>query len=250
MIKRNKSRKPKNKVTKPKNKSRKPKKAKGSSHFISVKSFTRRLREKSKRMKEIRIKKARVFKNKKKIQEKIKKIKKKEIQEIQAAIKAELEKEKYPAIDDDNIAIGTMLVSKFNAPIDIILEILKQSKELEEEDKKNKKIRSDKIDKIKNFLIKINEDEEEKFILNDLLPDISSLSNINEIIKKLENLKENLQSTHIDYLIKIDNDIDNIENILDKLYVLLDSFLLDEHPNEETIQQILTSLEEYQQNYD
>ena len=248
MIKRNKSRKPKNKVTKPKNKSRKPKKAKGSSHFISVKSFTRRLREKSKRRKEIRIKKARVFKNKKKIQEKIKKIKKKEIQEIQAAIKAELEKEKYPAIDDDNIAIGTMLVSKFNAPIDIILEILKQSRELEEEDKK-KKIRSYKIDKIKNFLIKINEDEEEKFILNDLLPDISSLSNINEIIKKLEKLKENLQSTHID-LIKIDNDIHNIENILDKLYELLDSFLLDEHPNEETIQQILTSLEEYGQNYD
>lgn len=246
MIKRNKSQKLKNKSRKPKNKSRKPKKAKGSSHFISVKRFTRRLRKKSRRIKENRIKKARVFKNKKKIQEKIKKIKEKEIQEIQeiqAAIKAELEKEKYSAINNAKIRIGTMLVSKLNIPIDIILEILKQSKELEEEDKKNKKIRSDKIAKIEKFLIKINEDEEEQFILNDLLPDISSLSNIDEIIEKLETLKVKLESSYND-LIEIDNEIDNIKKILDKLYNLLDSFLLDEHPNEEIIQQILTKLEQ------
>jgi hypothetical protein len=249
MIKRNKSRKPKNKSRKSKNKSRKPKKAKGPSHFISVQSFSRRLTNTSRRRKENRRKKARVLKNKRKnLKIKIKK----QIKAIQA-IQAKLikEKDKYPAIDDDKIEIGTMMVSKLNIPIDIILEILKQSKELEEEDKKNKKIILDKITKTEKLLFKFNENDDEKNMLNSLLPDISSLNNIDEIINKLETIEKSLQSIDID-LKEINKEIDNIKNILDKLYNLLDSFLLDEHQDEELFQQILSKYEEqeYQQNFD
>jgi len=221
MIKRNKSQKLKNKSRKPKNKSRKPKKAKGSSHFISVKRFTRRLRKKSRRIKENRIKKAK---------------KKKEIQ----AIKDELKKTKksYPSIDDNEIKIGTMLVTKFNAPIDIILKILKESKKLEEEDKQ---IRLNKINELNVLLDDLKEENE--ILLSDLLENLSLPSNIDTMITKLKELKTKLNNNEIDFT-NVDDEIKEIEKILDELSNLLDSFLLDEHPNEEIIQQILTKLEQ------
>ena len=131
-----------------------------------------------------------------------------------------------------------MLVTKFNASIDIILKILEQSKELEEEDKKNtqEKLR---IDRLKDLLDKLK--EENKVLLNDLLEELPLPSNIDTMISRLEDLKIDGKIDFTD----IDNKINQIENILDELYKLLDSFLLDEHPQQEYFETLLAKIEEY-----